>query len=76
MLHFNEQFWQLDEISDDSEKLPPKVKLTLLQTAVRSIMILGLLKLWMSSRVPPMDMDPPHLSHAKPIMIYSLMHVV
>ena len=28
---------QLDEISEDSEKLPPTVKLTLLQTAVRSI---------------------------------------
>ena len=37
MLHFNEQSRQLDEISDDSEKLPPSVKLTLLQTAVRSI---------------------------------------
>ena len=37
MLHFNEQFRQLDEISDDNEKLPPTVKLTLLQTALRSI---------------------------------------
>ena len=37
VLHFNEQFRQLDEISDDSAKLPPTVKLTLLQTAVRSI---------------------------------------
>ena len=36
-LHFNEQVRQLDEISEDSEKLPPIVKLTLLQTAVRSI---------------------------------------
>ena len=34
-------------------------------------MILGLLKLWMSSRVPPKDMDPPHPFHTKPIMIYS-----
>ena len=34
MLHFNEQFRQLDEISNDSEKFPPTVKLTLLQTAV------------------------------------------
>ena len=33
----NEQFRQLGEISNDSEKLPPTVKLTLLQTAVRSI---------------------------------------
>ena len=37
MLYFNEQFRQFYEISDDSEKLPPTVKLTLLQTAVRSI---------------------------------------
>ena len=37
VLHFNEQFRQLDEISEDSEKLPPSVKLTLPQTAVRSI---------------------------------------
>ena len=32
-----EQFRQLDEISEDNEKLHPSVKLTLLQTAVRSI---------------------------------------
>ena len=37
VLHFNEQFRQLDEISEDSENLPPTAKLTLLQTAVRSI---------------------------------------
>ena len=37
VLHFNEQFRQLNEISEDSEKLPPTVKLTLLQTAVTSI---------------------------------------
>ena len=37
VLHFNEQFKQLDEISEDNKKLPPTVKLTLLQTAVRSI---------------------------------------
>ena len=35
VLHFNEQFRQLDVISEDSEMLPPTVKLTLLQTAVR-----------------------------------------
>ena len=37
VLHFNEQFRQLDEISEDNEKLPPTVKLILLQIAVRSI---------------------------------------
>ena len=37
VLHFNEQFRQLDESSEDSEKLPPTVRLTLLQTAVRGM---------------------------------------
>ena len=37
VLHFNEQLRQLEEISEDDERLPPTVKLTLLQTAVRSI---------------------------------------
>ena len=37
VLHFNEQFRKLDEISEDSEKVPPTVNPTLLQTAVRSI---------------------------------------
>ena len=37
VLHFNDQFRQLDEISEDSERFPPNVKLTLLQAAVRSI---------------------------------------
>ena len=37
VLHFHEQFRQSEEISEDSEKLPPTVKLTLLKTAVRSI---------------------------------------
>ena len=36
-LHFNEQFRQLDEICDESEKSPAPVKLTFLQNAVRSI---------------------------------------
>ena len=37
VLHFNEQFRQLEEISEDDERLPPSVKLTPLQTAVWSI---------------------------------------
>ena len=37
VLHFIEQFRQLEEISEDDERLPPSVKLTLLQTAVRGI---------------------------------------
>ena len=37
VLHTNEQFRQSDERSDENEKLPPTVKLTLLQTTLRSI---------------------------------------
>ena len=37
VLYFHEQFRQLEEISEDDERLPSTVKLTLLQTAVRSI---------------------------------------
>ena len=76
VLHFNEQFRQLDEVSEDSEKLPPTVNLTLLQTAVRVSMILGLLKLWMISKAPPMDMDPPLLCPMIPTMIYLSMPVL
>ena len=34
-LHFNEQFRQLEEISDPAEHFPPQIKLQLLQNAVR-----------------------------------------
>ena len=76
VLHYNEQFRQLDEISDGSEKLPPTVKLTVLQTLSEASMIPVLLKLWMNSTVPPMEMDPPHLSHTKHTMISLLMLVL
>ena len=39
-------------------------------------MILGLLKLWMSSKEPLMDMDPPHPCPMTPTMIYLSMHVL
>ncbi len=37
VLHFNEQFRQLDEISDPPEQFSPNVKMILLQNAVRGI---------------------------------------
>ena len=37
VLHFNEQFRQLEEISEESECFPPQIKLQLLQNAVRPI---------------------------------------
>ena len=37
VLHFNEQFKQLEEISEESEHFPPQIKLQLLQNAVRPI---------------------------------------
>ena len=37
VLHFNEQFRQLEGISEESEHFPPQIKLQLLQNAVRPI---------------------------------------
>ena len=37
VLHFNEQFRQLEEISEESEHFPPQITLQLLQNAVRPI---------------------------------------
>ena len=76
VLHFNEQFRQLDEISEDSEKLPPSVKLTLLQTAVRSNNDLRIVETLVSSKAPPMDMDPPLPCPMMPTMIYLSMPVL
>ena len=39
-------------------------------------MMLGLLKLWMNSKAPPMDMDPPLPCPMIPTMIYSSMPVL
>ena len=39
-------------------------------------MILGLLKLWMSSKTPPMDMDPTLPCPIVPTMTYLSMHVL
>ena len=37
VLHFNEQFGKLEEISDPSEHFPPQIKLHLVQNAVSPI---------------------------------------
>ena len=37
VLHFNEQFRQFEQISEESEHFPPQIKLQLLQNAVRPI---------------------------------------
>ena len=39
-------------------------------------MILGLLKLWMSSKAPPMDVDPPPPYPMIPTMTYLLIPVL
>ena len=44
VLHFNEQFRQLEEISEESEHFPPQIKLQLLQNAVRPINDLGIVE--------------------------------
>ena len=68
VLHLNEQFRQLDEITDDSEKLPSTVKLTLLQTALRSNNNLRIVES-MDEIQSTTHGHPPHLSHTKHTMI-------
>ena len=60
VLHFNEQFRQLEEISEDDERRPQRSSHSCKLLSGAS-MILELLKLWMSSKAPLMDMDPLHL---------------
>ena len=54
----------------------PFVFLAQPRMSIGASMILGLLKLWTSSKAPPMDMDPPIPCPMIPIMIYSSMHVL
>ena len=68
VLHFNEQ------TSTHCEAYPPDS--TSCKLLSGASMILGLLKLWMSSKVPPMDMDPPPPCPMTPTMTYSSMSVL
>ena len=76
VLHFNEQLRKLEEISEDDERLPPTVKLTLLQTAVRSINDLRIAETLDEFQSTTMDMDPQHPCPMTPTMTYSSMPVL
>ena len=76
VLHFNEPFRQLDEISDDSDKLPPTAKLTLLQTAVRSINDLRIVETLDQFQSTTYGHDPPRSFHTKHIKMFSSMVVL
>ena len=76
VLHFNEQFRELEEISEDDERLPPTVKITLLQTAVRSINDLRIVETLDEFQSTTMDMDHPPPCPMTPTMTYSSMPVL
>ena len=44
VLHFNEQFRRLDELTDLSERMPDSIKMALLQTAVKDILQLSVVE--------------------------------
>ena len=46
VLHFHEQFRQVDEVTPLKEHLPHSVRLTLLQTAVRAVPELRIVQPW------------------------------
>ena len=62
VLHVNKQLRQLDEISEDSEKFPAPVKLTVLQNTVRGICDLRLFEALDELQSTPnaMDLSPPY----------------
>ena len=37
VLHFNEQFKRLDDLTDISERMPESIKMALLQSAVKDV---------------------------------------
>ena len=44
VLHFNEQFRRLDELTDLSESMPDSIKMALLQNAVKDILLLSIVE--------------------------------
>ena len=75
ILHFNEQFRQLDEVSPPEESLPFTTRLTLLQTAVHNIPELRMVELWKnSSAFPPPPLDLPWAMTTT--SLYSKMHAL
>ena len=63
VLHFNEQFRRLDDLTDISERMPQSIKIALLQNAVKDIPQLSIVEtLLMNIPLPPVEMDHSHTS--------------
>ena len=75
ILHFNEQFRQLDEVSPPEESLPYTTRLTLLQTAVHNIPELRMVETMEEFiSVPPPHLDLPWAMTTT--SLYSKMHAL
>ena len=75
ILHFNEQFRQLDEVSPPEESLPYTTRLTLLQTAVHNIPELRMVEAMENSTAfPPTHLDLPWAMTTT--SLYSKMHAL
>ena len=75
VLHFNEQFRRLDELTDLSERMPDSIKMALLQNAVKDIPQLSIV-LWMNTLPPPMGMGHSLISTTHPTTTSSSMLVL
>ena len=62
VLHFNEQFRRLDDLTDISERMPESIKMALLQNAVKDIPQLSIVETLMNIPLPPVEMDHSHIS--------------
>ena len=62
VLHFNEQFRRLDDLTDISERMPDSIKMALLQNAVKDIPQLSMWRHLMNTPQLPVGMDHSHIS--------------
>ena len=76
VLHFNEQFRRLDELTDLSERMPDSIKMALLQNAVKDIPQLSIVETRMKTPLPPLGMVHSLTSTTCPTTISSSMHVL
>ena len=76
VLHFNEQFGRLDELTDPSERMPDSIKMALLQNAVKDIPQLSIVETLDEYTSTTSGMVHSLTSTTHPLTISSSMHVL
>ena len=66
VLHFNEQFRILDELTDLSERMPESIKMALLQNAGKDIPQLSIVETLVNIPPQPLEQGHAHISPTHP----------